>query len=109
LKDPKYDPFLEEMQKFLDEKSVVHERRQNEIAYMPFAISVHDVREQVLSRILPNSAAPTTSWIRLNFFPADGFINSAAQYTGKFKVTHAVQQRLLRVHHEDADFAYFQY
>jgi hypothetical protein len=61
VEDPKYDPFLEEMQKFLDEKSVVHERRQNEIAYMPFAISVRDVREQVLCRMPPNSATPTTS------------------------------------------------
>lgn len=43
------------------------------------------------------------------FFPANGFINSAAQYTGKCKVKHAVQQRLLRVHHEDADFAFYQY
>lgn len=109
VKDPKYNPFWEEMQKFLDEKSVVHERRHNEIAYMPFAISVRDLREQILSRLPPDSAAPTTSWIRLNFFPANGFINSAAQYTGKFKVKHAVQQRLLRVHHEDADFAYYQY
>lgn len=109
VKDPKYNPFWEEMPKFLDGKSVVHERRHNGIAYMPFAISVRDRREQILSRLPPDSAAPTTSWIRLIFFPANGFINSAAQYTGKFKDKHAVQQRLLRVHHEDADFAYYQY
>jgi hypothetical protein len=52
----------------------------------------------------PNSAAQTT-WIMLNFFPANGFIYSAGQNT----VKHAVKQRLLRMHHEDADFAYFQY
>lgn len=107
--DPKLDPFWKELQQYLDEKSVVHERRQNEVSYMPFAISVRDLREQILKRMPPDAIAPSESWLRLNFYPSNPYIESAAKYTGKFKVKYCVQQRLLRVQHEDSDFAFYQY
>ena len=107
--DPKFDAFWEELQKYLDEKSAVHERRQSEIQYLPFAISVEDLRNQILERLPPGSDAPSVSWIRLNFFPSNPYNKSAINYTGRFRVKYAVQQRLLRVQHEDAGFGRHQF
>lgn len=56
-----------------------------------------------------NSVAPSETWIKLNFYPSNPYRKSATQYTGEFQVKHAVQQRILRVQHEDADFAFKQY
>ena len=109
VEDPKFEPFWDEAKKYFDEKSVVHERRHTEIVYMPFAVSVRDFRQQILSRMPENSVAPSESWIRLNFYPSNSYVNAAAQYTGRFQVKRAVQQRLLRVQHEDADYAFYQY
>lgn len=109
VRDQKYDPFWKELQSYLNEKSVVHERRHTETAYMPFAISVTDLRQQILARLPPNSEAPSESWIRLNFSPSNEYAESAARYTGMFNVRHSVQQRLLRARHADSDFAYYQF
>ena len=38
--DPKFDPFWDEQQKYLDEKSAVHERRQNDLQYLPFLLKI---------------------------------------------------------------------
>ena len=102
VKDPKFDPFWNELDKYLNEKSVVHERCHTEVAYMPFAISVSDLTEQILSRLPHGAVAPSESWIRLNFCPSNGYVESAARYTGRFRVRHAVQ-------HVDSEYAYFQF
>lgn len=109
ISDPKLDPFWDELGKYLEEKSVVHERRQNEVAYMPFAMSVSDLRQQVLSRLPPNSVAPSVSWLKLNFYPGNPATESATNYTGQFQVKHAVQQRLLRAQHVDSEYGFHQY
>lgn len=108
-KDPKFDPFWNELQKYLDEKSAVHERRQNDMQYLPFAISIEDLRNQILERLPPGSVAPSVSWLRLNFFPTNPYNKSAANYTGRFHVKYAVQQRLTRVQHEDSGFGRHQF
>lgn len=59
--------------------------------------------------MLPDSQAPSDSWIRLNFCPSNPYANSAAQYTGQFRVKHAVQQCILRAKHVDSEFAYYQF
>ena len=109
ISDSKLDPFWDELGKFLEEKSVVHERRQSEVAYMPFALSVGDLKQQVLSRMPPKSAAPSDSWLKLNFYPGNPTTESATNYTGRFQVKHAVQQRLLRAQHIDSEFGFHQY
>lgn len=109
IEDKKFEPFWAEVKKYLEEKSVVDDRRHGEISYMPFAISVRDFKEQILARMPPNSIAPSETWIKLNFYPSNPYRKSATQYTGEFQVKHAVQQRLLRVQHEDANFAFNQY
>lgn len=98
--DPRLEPFWSELRKFLDEKSVVHEKMHTDTQYMPFAMSVEDLRNQIMKRLPEGTPAPSTSWIRLNFFcPSNPMHNSAQNYTGKFNIKFAFQQRLLRVQH----------
>ncbi|XP_065929132.1 uncharacterized protein [Magallana gigas] len=107
--DPRLEPFWSELGKFLDEKSVVHERRHTDTQYMPFAMSVEDLRNQIIKRLPEGTPAPSTSWIRLNFCPSNPMHNSAQNYTGKFNVKFAVQQRLLRVQHADLPYGKHQF
>lgn len=100
----KYVPFWDELVKYLDEKSAVHERRTTNMLYLPFAMSVEDLRNQILERLPEGAEAPSLSWIRLNFSPSNAYLNSAKNYTGRFKVKFAIQQRLVRVQHPDAHF-----
>ncbi|XP_060585359.1 uncharacterized protein LOC132741240 isoform X2 [Ruditapes philippinarum] len=109
IKNPKFDPFWDELEKYLQEKSVVHERRHTDASYMPFAISITDLRDQILERLPSGSAAPSPSWIRLNFLPSNPYVKSALNYTGRYNVKYAVQQRLLRAQHVDSPYAYYQY
>lgn len=104
VKDPKYDAFWEELGTMLEEMSTVQERRHGEVGYLPQFISVSDLREQVLSRLPPGAHAPGISWIRLNFQPTNPTDRVATNYTGRFAVKYAVQQRLLRSQHDDAGF-----
>lgn len=107
--DPRLEPFWSELGKFLDEKSVVHERRHTDTQYMPIAMSVEDLRNQIIKRLPEGTPAPSTSWIRLNFCPSNPMHNSAQNYTGKFNVKFAVQQRLLRVQHADLPYGKHQF
>ena len=102
--DPKFEPFWEGLEKLIEEKSVVHERRHNDHQYLPFAMSVDDLRNQVEEKLPPGTPIPSTSWIRLNFQPKNPFDKSAKNYTGKFNLRYAVQQRILRVQHVDGEY-----
>lgn len=107
--DPKLEPFWDELAKLLDEVSAVDDRRQHSTSYLPFAISIDDLREQVKARLPPDAPTPSNSWIRLNFMPSNPMAKTAENYTGRFNVKFAVQQRLLRAQHEDAQFALHQF
>ncbi|XP_055999413.1 uncharacterized protein LOC130048586 [Ostrea edulis] len=107
--DPKLQPFWDELAKLLEEVSTVDDRRQHSTSYLPFAISIDDLREQVKARLPPGDPTPSNSWIRLNFMPSNPMAKTAANYTGRFNVKYAVQQRLLRAQHDDASFALHQF
>jgi hypothetical protein len=66
-----------ELWQYLDEKCVVHERRHTDTQYMPFTISVEDLRNQIIERLPEGTPAPSISWIRLNFCPSNPMHNSA--------------------------------
>ncbi|WAR27915.1 hypothetical protein MAR_013619 [Mya arenaria] len=100
-----FDQFWSALDNYLTEKSVVHERRQSDVNYMPFAMSVEDLQTEIANRLPQGSKIPSVSWMKLNFYPRNPYKNSAINYTGKFKVKFKVQQRLLRATHEDSDFA----
>jgi hypothetical protein len=102
--DSKYEPFWDALGKHLEENTAVHERRQTNIQYLPFAISVEDLRANVIKKLPQGTPFPSVSWLRLNFQPRNPYMNSASNYTGKFNVKYAVQQRLLRVKHVESSF-----
>lgn len=108
-KDEKLNPFWDELQKYLDDISVVHERRHESVTYMPLAISIQNLIDIISNRLPPGSPCPSPSWLRLNFWPANAFTRSALCYTGRFNVRYSVQQRLLRSKHPDAEYAFQQF
>lgn len=103
------EPFWQEVDRFLEEQATVHERRQGDHLYMPFAISLSDLRNQIAARLPGDARLPTLSTIRYNFWPPNPSQKSALNYTGRFKVKFAVQQRLLHASHEDKRYAAYQF
>ena len=102
--EEKFKLFWKELNKYLDEKAAVHERRSNDKLYLPFAISVEDMRRQILERLPEGSEAPSVSWLKLNFSPGNMYKTTAKNYTGQYNVRFAVQQRLVRVQHLDSHY-----
>ncbi|XP_038063361.1 uncharacterized protein LOC119734068 [Patiria miniata] len=105
----KFDVFWEELSKFLDEVCVVDDRRHDTQLYMPFAVSVADLRRQIMERLPADANIPSTSWMRFQFWPSNPHSNAAVRYTGRFNVKYAVQQRLLRQEHPDSKYAGFNF
>ena len=104
LINPDLNPFWRALQNILDEESATHERRQSSTCFLPFAISVEDLREKVLARLPVGTPAPSPSWIRLQFQPSNPHTRAAMNYTGRFNIRHKVQQRLLHAQHIDAGY-----
>lgn len=90
--DTRYDPFWEELQRYLDEKAAVHERRQADHLYLPFAVSVDSLRREITSRLPDDTPIPSASSLWFNFWPRNPYTYSAMAYTGRFKVKFAIQQ-----------------
>jgi hypothetical protein len=93
--DKKFDPFWEELGRYLDEKSVVDERKQEQHMFLPFAISVEDLRDIIAKRLLSDAEIPSKSWLLFQFWPSNPYAKCAAQYSGRYNVKFAVQQRLV--------------
>lgn len=108
-KDETLKPFWTELLRYLDEVAVVHDRRQSAHMYLPLATSVKSLVDLIRERLGPNARCPSVSWLRLNFWPANAFRNTAINYTGEFKVRYVVQQRILRQKHPDSQFAFQQF
>ena len=79
---------------------------------MPVAISVRDLREQVVQRLqnthLDLYAAgiriPSNRWISYHFSPKHPSHASSLQYTGSLNIKHKVQARTLRANHPDSHY-----
>ena len=80
------------------------DRRHPDKLYMPIAISVRDLVEQVALTLPPDTPKPTEEWVRLQFQPPNPYTNAALRYTGRFNLKHGVQRRVLRKQHEDSSF-----
>ena len=65
--DRSLDPFWEELKKFLDEYSIVHDRRYGEITYMPLAISISDLIRQIRERLPDRTKIPSESCADCSF------------------------------------------
>ncbi|XP_052249975.1 uncharacterized protein LOC127858198 isoform X2 [Dreissena polymorpha] len=108
-KDTRLDPFWDLMSSHLDNIGVVDERRHGDKLYMPVAISVENLIETVAKDLPKDASIPSKSWVQFNFWPSNAYTRSAMCYTGRFNVKFAVQQRIIRAKHPDANFAFHQY
>lgn len=110
--DRKFQLFFEEVGKYFDEQLLqVHERRHGKELYMPLAISIEDLKSEVIKRIPPDTPVPNSETIRLQFTPNNPFQKTSMKYTGQFDIKFRVQTRQARVDHPDARFVatYFKY
>ena len=109
LANQDFDVFWNELQKLIEELSVVNERRTDSINYLSDFLSVRDLKEQVLKRCPPGTSAPSEAWIRLQFQPTNPTLRTSLKYTSRFNIKYKVQQRLLRNTHPDAKYCAVQY
>jgi hypothetical protein len=58
---PSYNHFGMNLPSLLGEVSAVDDRRQHSTSYLPFAISIDDLREQVKARLSLSDPAPSNS------------------------------------------------
>ena len=107
--DSRFDPFWEELKRYLDEVSAVHERRQDSTMYLPLAISVTDLIRIIKERLPDGSIVPSESTVRLQFWPTNAYAATALKYTGRYNVRYAIQQRQIRAQHPDQHYCAFQY
>ena len=105
-----FDVFWSELQSYLDEiNPAVDERRHGDTLHMPFVISLRHLQEIISERLqqkFPESthAVPSVEWIRLQFWPANSYTNTALRYTGRFNVKFGIQIRQLRKEHPDSHY-----
>ena len=110
--DTYYDAFFEEMGKFFEEQVLqVSERRKCDEMYLPLAISIETLKNDICKRVPDGTPIPSNETIRLQFCPSNPFHKTALRYTGQFNVKFRVQTRQARVSHPDSHYAakYFQY
>ena len=82
--------------------AAVSERRHGaDFLYLPFAISVENLRQQVKARLPDDTPVPSNEWIRLQFWPSDPYTSRAMHHTGHFDIKFRVQSRLVRAEHPD--------
>ena len=97
-----FDPFWQELQKYIDEFAAVDEGRHSDILYLPAAASIENLRQITLDRLPEGSAAPSNSWLYMNFWPSNQYHNCASHRTGPFNLKFKLQQRLVRAQHPHA-------
>ena len=108
--DTHFGPFFEEMGKFFEEQLLaVQDRRHGEELYMPLALSIEDLKRQIIERVAPGTAIPSSETIRLQFMPSNPLHKTSLHYTGRFNVKYRVQARQARVHHQDTRFVAMQF
>ena len=104
-----YDAFWDACKAFIEDQALqaVDSRRHGKVTHMAVAVSTRDFIAQVSKRLPAEeqSNVPSESWVRLQFWPANPFYASAARYTGRLALKHAVQSRQLSHHHPDEHYA----
>lgn len=83
----------------------VDDRRHGLECHLAVAISVADLRSQIVSRLPQGSAIPSVEWLRLQFMPKNPALASASQYTGRYSLKHRIQSRQFNAFHIDAHYA----
>ncbi len=106
IKDKRFDAFWEKMAEKINKETVVHERRQTEVAYMPVAVSVRALVESIKADLPDGTPIPGLTTVKYSFWPCNPYLHSSFSYSADFKVKMAVQQRMVKVRHEDANYAF---
>ena len=111
---PKYDKFWEIVERYIEDKTAIDDRRHsseanNEIVVsMAIATSYADMYRQC-SKIAAEKEhpveVPSPNWFMLQFWPSSKTLSSMTHYTGRFKVKRMVQARLLRNNNPDSHYA----
>ena len=103
--------FWNECQKFFDEHvAAVSERHHGtDYLYLPFAVSVEDLRQQVKARLPADTPVPSAEWLRLQFWLTDLYTSRAIHHTGRFNIKFRIQSRVVRAEHPDSKYAAVQY
>ena len=76
----------------------MQERRHTNITYLPFAISVRELIQQVQKR-KPGILTPSDEWVRLEFCPENPQHKSSFKHTDKLNIKYMVQQRQMQSRH----------
>jgi len=105
-----YDTFWEYAKKFLegtaqDSVVAVDERRHDPIMHLARAISVKDLRNQIIKICPEGTPIPSVQWLRLQFWPKNPWNLSSLQYTGNLPLKFMIQIRQLHLHHIDSHYA----
>ena len=106
VKDKKFDPFWKKLGEKINEDSVAHERRLRPVAYMPVAVSVRALVDSIKAELPDGTPIPGLTTVRLSFWPCNPYLHSSISYSADFKVKRAVQQRMVKVRHDDANYAF---
>ena len=97
-----FDPFCQELQKYIDGFAAVDERRHSDILYLSVATSIENLCQIISDRLPEGSAAPSNSWLYMNFWPSNQYHNSTSHHTGRLNLKFKLQQRLVRTQHPHA-------
>ncbi len=106
VKDKKFDPFWKKMEEIINERTVAHERRHTAVAYMPVAVSVRALVAEIKALLPDGTPIPGMTTVKLSFWPCNPYLHSSISYSAEFKVKRAVQQRMVKARHEDANYAF---
>ncbi|KAI8517529.1 hypothetical protein Bbelb_035460 [Branchiostoma belcheri] len=103
----KYQHFWNEATKMMEEMQLatVDDRRHGQVCHMAVAMSVPDFITQVCKRLPEGAEVPSASWVSLQFWPKNPFVDRAIRYTGRLNVKYMVQSRQLNHDHVDAHYA----
>ena len=93
---------------FNEYQTAMQERSHGDIAYLPFAISIKELTQQVQKR-KPGIFIPSEEWVRLQFCPKNPRHKSSFKHTGRFNIKYIVQWRPLQSEHPDSKYAYVYY
>ena len=111
---PKFDAFWDIVQKYIDDKTPVDDRRHcsssgdDVVVNMALATSLADIFrqcQQIATSSQPPVDVPSYCWFLHQFWPTTKTLNNMTHYTGRFQVKRMVQARLLRKENIDSHYA----
>ncbi|GBB99452.1 hypothetical protein RclHR1_35260001 [Rhizophagus clarus] len=88
-----------------DSVIAVDERHHDPIIHLARAISVKDLRNQIVKICPEGTPIPSVQWLRLQFWPKNSWNLSSLQYTGNLPLKFMIQVRQLDLNHIDSHYA----